>query len=91
MKVNELRDALKDMPGEMNVYALSGEGFASAKHIFRLNLIGVEQFCEIVTYRQEHTPEMEDAKIQRETGFNNRDELIAAYTALKKHMDDTAE
>ena len=82
MKVMELREALADMPGEMSVYLWSGTGVKSAKHIFALNLVRVEQFCELITYEQQHTEDMLDSKIERETGFRNRDELIAAYKAL---------
>lgn len=83
MRVSELRTALEAMPGEMNVYLKEGEGVASAAHIFRLNLIGAEQFCELVTYCQEHTAQLEDSLIERETGHKNREELIAAYKALR--------
>lgn len=82
MKVNELREALAEMPGEMNVHLLDGIGVKSAKHIFALNLVRVEQWCEIISYAQEHTDDMLDSKIERETGFKNRDELIQAYKAL---------
>ena len=82
MKVMELRSALADMPGEMPVYLLSGTGVSSAKHIFGLNLARVEQWCEIIGYGQEHTEDMLDSKIERETGFKNRDELIAGYKEL---------
>lgn len=82
MLVKELRDQLAKMPGEMPVFAVADNGFASAKHVFRMNLVGVEQFCEIRTYFEDHTPDMEDAKIERETGFKNRDDLIAAYKTL---------
>lgn len=81
MLVKELRKALEGMPGEMNVHVVNGEGIAEAKHIFRMNLIGVEQFCEVRTYFQAHTPDMEDALIERRTGFKNREELIEAYLA----------
>lgn len=85
MKVSELREALNSMPGEMSVYVPSGEGIMSVKHIFRMNLIGVEQFAEITVFGGDpHTPDMEDSKIERNTGFKNRDELIAAYLALKE-------
>jgi len=88
MKVYELRKALADMPGEMNVYIPSGAGVMSVKHIFRMNLIGVEQFAEITIYGGDpHTPDMEDSLIERQTGFKNRDELIAAYLELKKDTD----
>lgn len=85
MKVSELRNALAEMPGEMNVHIPSGEGVSSVKHIFRMNLIGVEQFAEVTFYGGDpHTPDMEDMKIERETGFANRDQLIAAYLELKR-------
>jgi hypothetical protein len=85
MKVSELRDALAKMPGEMSVFIPSGEGMSSVRHVFRMNLIGVEQFAEVTFYGGDpHTPDMEDAKIERETGFKNRDELIAAYLSLKE-------
>ncbi|OWV67893.1 hypothetical protein ATY76_13260 [Rhizobium sp. R339] len=84
MKVSELRDALSEMPGEMNVHIPSGEGVMSVKHIFRLNLVGVEQFAEITIFGGDpHTPDMEDSKIERFTGFKNRDELITAYLTLR--------
>lgn len=90
MLVKELRDALAEMPGEMNVYLVTGHGVRSAMHIFRGNLIGVEQFCEIASHFEDHTSQFEDIKIERETGFKNRDQLIAAYLALKtpKGSDD---
>lgn len=81
MKVMDLRKALAEMPGEMNVHLLDGIGVKSAKHVFALNLVRVEQWCELVSYSQEHTEDMLDSKIERETGFKNRDELIAAYKA----------
>lgn len=84
MLVKELREALADMPGEMGVFVKEGTGIKSAAHIFRMNLIGVEQFCEIITYMDgEHTPQMEDSLIERETGFANRRELLVAFKALK--------
>lgn len=84
MLVKELRKALKKMPGEMNVYLVGGEGIASAKHLFALNLVGVEQSCQLRTYFQDHTPDMQDSLIERHTGFNTREELIEAYKALKE-------
>lgn len=87
MLVSELRDVLAKMPGEMNVYLGDGEGVKSAAHIFKLNLIGVEQFCELVTFYQDHTPQLEDSLIERETGFKDRIELIAAYKELKAQKD----
>ncbi len=83
MLVNDLRNALAKMPGEMPVFAVGGNGIASAKHIFRLNLVTVEQFCELRTYFEDHSPDMQDSLIERETGFNTREELIAAFKALK--------
>lgn len=83
MNVKELRDQLAAMPGEMSVYAVSGEGIASAKHLFKLNLVSVEQCCEIRTYFQEHTESVLDSLIERKTGFRNREELIEAYLSLK--------
>ena len=82
MKVMELREALADMPGEMSVYIVNGTGIAEAKHIFRGNLVGVEQFCELRTYFEDHTPQFQDSKIERETGFQDRLELIDAYKKL---------
>jgi hypothetical protein len=85
MKVSELRSALASMPGEMNVHIPSGEGVMSVKHVFRMNLIGVEQFAEITIFGgDEHTPDMQDALIERRTGFENRDQLIDAYLELKR-------
>lgn len=85
MRVSELRKALADMPGEMNVHIPSGEGVMSVKHIFRMNLIGVDQFAEITFYGGDaHTPDMEDALIERRTGFRNREALIDAYLQLKE-------
>lgn len=83
MDVKELREMLANMPGEMLVYNVAGHGIRSAEHIVRLNLIRMEQFCELATYFEDHTEQLEDMKIERETGFKNRDELIAAYLALK--------
>ncbi len=84
MKVHELREALKDMPGEMSVYDINGLGIASVKHIYRGDLVAVTQFAEIRTYTDpDHTPQFEDAKIERYTGFKDRDGLIEAYLALK--------
>jgi hypothetical protein len=55
----------------------------SVKHIFRMNLVGVEQFAEISIFGGDpHTPDMEDSLIERQTGFKNRDQLISAYLAL---------
>ncbi|QGZ14007.1 hypothetical protein PP939_gp020 [Rhizobium phage RL38J1] len=84
MDVNELREALKKMPGEMGVYVPDGTGVVSVKHIFRMNLVGVEQFAEIAIYGGDpHTPDMEDSLIERRTGFKNREELIEAFLELK--------
>lgn len=84
MRVKELRKALKTMPGEMNVHIPSGEGVMSIKHVFRMNLVGVEQFAEITIFGGDpHTPDMEDALIERQTGFKNRDELIEAFLKLR--------
>lgn len=81
--VKELRAKLEDMPGEMNVYVNDGRGLLSVEHIFRANLVGMEQFCELLFFGDgPHTPQFEDSKIERETGFANRDELIDAYKAL---------
>lgn len=91
MKVNELRSLLEDMPGEMSVYLVGGAGVRSAAHIFALNLIGAEQFCELATYTQEHTEDLLDAKIERETGFKNRDELIEAYKAVSERISELKE
>lgn len=83
MRVMDLRKALADMPGEMPVFLVEGTGVRSAKHIFKANLIGVEQFCEICSYTEQHTPDFEDTLIERHTGFKNREQLIEAYVALK--------
>lgn len=91
MQVKELRDLLADMPGEMNVYVPTGEGILSAKHIFRGNLVGVDQFCELTVWKpgmDEHTPDFQDSKIERETGFKDRDALIAAYKKLSEAESD---
>ncbi|QIG70720.1 hypothetical protein EVB91_169 [Rhizobium phage RHph_I1_18] len=83
MLVKELRKALKKMPGEMAVFLVSGEGVQSVKHIFRMNLVGVEQFCELRIFGgDEHTPEMEDSYIERYTGFKNREQLVEAYLKM---------
>lgn len=84
MLVKELRKALKSMPGEMAVFQVDGTGIQSVKHIFRGNLIGVEQFCEVRAYGQAHTPDFEDGLIERHTGFKTRAELIEAYVKLKE-------
>jgi len=70
------------MPGEMHVYLVNGHGVRSAAHIFRGNLIGFDQFCELASAFEDHTPNGQDTKIERETGFKDREELIAAYNAL---------
>lgn len=68
MLVKELRDALNKMPGEMSVHLPTGEGIASVKHLFTMNLIGVEQCAEITVFGgAPHTPDMEDSLIKRET------------------------
>lgn len=82
MLVKDLRDALAKMPGEMNVYLVDGKGIASVLHLFKGNLVGVEQCCELRTYYEDHTPQFQDSKIERETGFADRNELIAAYLEL---------
>lgn len=88
MRVSELREALAEMPGEMNVHIPSGEGVMSVKHVFRMNLIGVEQFAEITIFGGDpHTPDMQDALIERRTGFENRDQLIDAYLELKNAQE----
>jgi len=57
----------------LNVHIPSGEGVASVKHVFRMNLIGVEQFAEITIFGGDpHTPDMEDSKIERETRVDGR-------------------
>lgn len=83
MQVKDLRKLLKKMPGEMGVYLTDGMGVRTANHVFKGNLIGVEQFCEIVGFFQDATPPFEDTLIERQTGFKNRKELIDAYTALR--------
>lgn len=90
MLVKELRKALAKMPGEMNVYSVEGTGFASAKHIFRGSLVGVEQFCELRLYTEDHTPQFEDSLIERHTGFKTRVDLIEAYKVLKEKADEVA-
>lgn len=88
MLVSELREALSKMPGEMAIFIPSGEGISSVKHVSRMNLIGVEQFAEVTFYGGDpHTPDLEDAKIERETGFKNRDELIKAFLKLKNSTE----
>lgn len=88
MLVKELRKALADMPGEIGVFVKEGTGIKSAAHIFRMNLIGVEQFCELITYLEhDHTPQLEDALIERQTGFKNRDELLEGYKELKEELE----
>ena len=88
MKVSELREALAEMPGEMNVYIPSGEGIRSVKHIFRINLVGVEQFAEVTIFGGDsHSPDMQDALIERQTGFTNRNQLIDAYLKLKEVVE----
>lgn len=89
MLVKELREMLEDMPGEMNVHLLDGKGISSAKHILKMNLVGVEQYCELITYYEVHTENMLDTKIERETGFKNRDELISAYKNLLNEKVDS--
>lgn len=84
MLVKELRKALKRMPGEMPVYSVEGTGFRSAKHIFKGELVSVPQWCELCLYTENHTPQFHDSMIERETGFKNREELIAAYNKLTK-------
>jgi hypothetical protein len=85
MLVSELRESLADMPGEMSVHIPSGEGVISVKHIFRFNLVGVEQFAEVAIFGgDDHTPNMEDGLIERQTGFKRREELIDAYLKLKE-------
>jgi len=91
MLVEELRKALAKMPGEMNVYLTGGNGIASAKHLFKLNLVGVEQSCELRTYFEDHTPDMQDSLIERHTGFNTREELIDAYKKLVEAQTKSAE
>lgn len=83
MLVKELRKLLKKMPGKMSVYNAKSEGIQSAKHIFMANLVGVEQFCEVVTAFEKHTPDFVDTLIERETGFKNRRELLDDYKRLK--------
>ncbi len=86
MQVKELRELLADMPGEMCVYVPEGSGLMSVQHTFRANLVGVEQYCELLFFgmnEHRHTPQFQDGKIERETGFKDRDELIAAYKRLQ--------
>ena len=89
MLVKDLRKALAKMPGEMSVHLVDGKGVASAQHTFRMNLLpaddgeSFDQFCELRTYFEEHTPQGQDTRIERETGFKTRDELIKAYRELK--------
>ncbi|AIK68319.1 hypothetical protein P10VF_106 [Rhizobium phage vB_RleM_P10VF] len=88
MLVKELRKELAKMPGEMGVYIPDGTGVMSVKHVFRMNLVGVEQFAEITIFGGDpHTPDMEDSLIERRTGFHNREELIEAYLKLKGKDD----
>lgn len=91
MLVKELRDALAKMPGEMCVYAVDGMGIVEARHIFRGNLVGMEQFCELRRYDQDGTPQLQDGLIERETGFADRKELIAAYKALVAKKEEPAQ
>lgn len=90
MKVNELREAIKDMPGEMNVYFVGGEGLRSAQHTIKGNLIGFEQHLELASWFQDHAPNYTDSKIERETGFTNRLELIDAYKKLLAEKKEAA-
>jgi hypothetical protein len=90
MRVKDLRKALADMPGEMNVYFRDGTGVKSVMHLVGMNLVGMEQCCEVISYLEEHTPDLLDSKIERETGFKDRDELISAYKALLSKPEDVA-
>ena len=90
MKVIELIKQLSEYPQHLNIYKLDGTGLASVKQIDRLNLIGLDQFVELRFYddTEDYTPNLQDALIERETGFQDRQQLIDAYKALKKKTDD---
>jgi len=87
MQVKDLREQLERIPGEIYVYNAEGMGINSVAHIFRGNLIGVEQFCELITQFEQHTPQFEDIKIERYTGCKDRVELIEAFLALKAELE----
>lgn len=89
MLVKELRALIANLPGEMSVYRKSGEGLASVQHTFRGNLIGFDQYLELLFFGEdEHTPNHEDIMIERNTGFKNRVELIDGYKALQKEIEE---
>ena len=84
MNVLELIKLLEAMPHNANVYMPDGLGITEANLIFAANLVGVEYFCELVPFCQIATLQFQDSKIERETGFKNRDELIDQYKKLTK-------
>lgn len=91
MKVSELRDQLAKMPGEMSVYATSGQGIRSARHRFEINLIGkVDQRCELATYFEEHGPVLNDLRLERQ-GFTDLDALLEAHKADRELMLEVTE
>lgn len=91
MKVGELRAALANMPDNISVYNVAGQGIKSAQHTIKGNLVDFSQFCELATYFEEHNPNYVDLLIERETGFVDRRALIAAYKALKTKFDNAGE
>lgn len=82
MKVHELIKQLEEMPHNMSVHLINGHGIRSAFHQIRGNLVGFDQICYLVTYFEDDPKQYPDGLIERETGFADRVELIAAYKKL---------
>jgi len=82
MKVYELRELLKAMPGEMCVYNMSGNGLASVKHVVELNLEPRRHESVLWNAFFSDPENLQDTLIERETGFKDRRGLISAYKEL---------
>uniref|UniRef100_A0AAU8HY22 Uncharacterized protein n=2 Tax=unclassified Caudoviricetes TaxID=2788787 RepID=A0AAU8HY22_9CAUD len=88
MRVSELLEILEDVNPHLSLHMKEGVGIKSVKVINSMNYVGVESFVEILTfYDGEHTPELGDTLIERETGFKNREELIEAFKEQKARIE----
>ncbi|QIW87743.1 hypothetical protein Ab1vBOLIVR5_gp95c [Agrobacterium phage OLIVR5] len=88
MRVSDLLEILEGVNPHLPLHMKEGVGIKSVKVIDTLNYSGVESFVEFLTfYDKEHTPDLEDTLIERETGFKNREDLIKAYLEQKHRIE----
>jgi hypothetical protein len=82
MQVKELREKIANLPGEMPVYFVGGEGLCSVLHRFEIDLRGdVSQSLELRSYFQAHGPALTDLRLDQ--AKLTVDQAVADHRALK--------